>query len=191
MAQPKTSSPRLSVDDWLQAGYALIAEQGIRALKIENLCRQIGATRGSFYWHFEDMESYRTALVDYWTEFLEQDRESMAQLDELPPRERLSRMMTALVSPQHWVLERAMREWARSDPTAAASVRSADRRVLRAVTRAYLDYGFSAPEAKLRASSTFAAGIGLLHLAGSSALARSAAQRNGFLELMLSGAGPP
>ena len=185
MAQPKTSSPRLSVDDWLQAGYALIAEQGIRALKIENLCRQIGATRGSFYWHFEDMESYRTALVDYWTEFLEQDRESMAQLDELPPRERLSRMMTALVSPQHWVLERAMREWARSDPTAAASVR-----VLRAVTRAYLDYGFSAPEAKLRASSTFAAGIGLLHLAGSSALARSAAQRNGFLELMLSGAGP-
>jgi len=176
---------RLSVEDWLQAGYTLLAEHGVRALKVERLCQQVGATRGSFYWHFDDMDSYRGALVESWNAFLEHDRCHLTELDALPPRERLSAMMTALVSPQHWTLERAMREWARSDPTAAANVRAADRRLLRAVARAYSDYGLSPSDAKLRAELTFAAGIGLLHLADSAAQAQKASQRERFLDLML------
>lgn len=182
---PSRKSPRLSVDDWLQAGYTLLAEQGTRALKIELLCQQAGVTRGSFYWHFDDMDSYRAALVESWNTFLEKDRQSLAELDALPPRERLSAMMAALTSPGHWMLERAMREWARTDPTAAANIRAADRRLLRSVTQAYSDYGFSPDDAKLRAELTFAAGIGLLHLAGSAQQAQRIAQRGRFLELML------
>lgn len=181
----KSTSTRLSVEDWLQAGYALLAEQGVRALKVERLCQQVGVTRGSFYWHFEDMDGYRAALVKSWNVFLEKDRQSLAELDALPPRERLSAMMTALVSPEHWMLERAMREWARTDSAAAANVRAADRRLLHHVAKAYSDYGFEPADAKLRAELTFASGIGLLHLAGSAASAQKAAQRERFLDLML------
>jgi AcrR family transcriptional regulator len=181
----KPPTTRLSVNDWLQAGYTLLAEQGGRALKVESLCQQIGATRGSFYWHFEDMDSYRAALVETWNAFLERDRQSLAELDALPPRERLSAMMTTLVSPQHWMLERAMREWARTDPIAAANVREADRILLRSVAKAYCDYGFSPEDARLRAELTFAAGIGLLHLAGTAAQAQQAAPQERLLELML------
>ncbi len=185
MTARKPPSTRLSIEDWLQAGYTLLAEQGVRALKVDRLCRQAGVTRGSFYWHFENMDSYRAALVESWNAFLEQDRHSLADLDALLPRERLSAMMTALTGPGHWMLERAMREWARTDPVAAANVRAADRRLLRSVTKAYGDYGFSPADAKLRAELTFAAGIGLLHLAGSAADAQKAAQRERFLDLML------
>ncbi len=185
MSTRKTPSTRLSVEDWLRAGYTLLAEQGARALKVERLCRQAGVTRGSFYWHFEDMDSYRAALVESWNAFLEEDRQSLAELDKLPPRERLSAMMTALTSPRNWMLERAMREWARTDPAAADNVRAADRRVLRAVTDAYTDCGFDPADAKLRAELTFAAGIGLLHLAGSAEQAQRAAQRERLLDLML------
>ncbi len=185
VAARKPPSTRLSVEDWLQAGYTLLAEQGVRALKVESLCNQVGATRGSFYWHFEDMDGYRAALVESWNTFLEQDRYGLTELDALPPRERLSAMMIALVSPQHWMLERAMREWARTDPVAAANVRAADRRLIRSVAKAYVDYGFSTDDARLRAELTFAAGIGLLHLAGSAAQAQRAAQRERFLDLML------
>ncbi|MGD1109438.1 MAG: TetR/AcrR family transcriptional regulator [Mycobacterium sp.] len=185
MAEPKPPSTRLTVEDWLQAGYTLLAEQGVRALKVESLCRQMGVTRGSFYWHFEDMNSYRTALVESWNTFLERDRQSLAQQSELPPRERLTAMMTTLVSPQHWMLERAMREWARTDPVAAANVREADRLTLRSVTKAFCDFGFSLDDAKLRAQLTFAAGIGLLHLTGSAAQAQQAAPQERLLELML------
>ena len=183
--KPLKSQSRLSVEDWLQAGYTLLAEQGVRALKVENLCQQTGVTRGSFYWHFEDMESYRAALVESWNSFLEQDRRHLDQLDALPPRERLSAMMSALTSSRHWMLERAMREWARTDPVAAANVRTADLRLLRSVAKAYSDYGFSPKDAKLRAESTFAAGIGLLHLAASAAQAQQASQHERFLDIML------
>lgn len=176
---------RLTVEHWLEAGYTLLAEQGVRALKVDRLCEQVGVTRGSFYWHFEDMGSFRTALVESWNTFLERDRQSLTELDSLPPRERLSAMMIALVSPQHWMLERAMREWARTDPAAAANIHAADRRLLRAVAKAYSDHGFGPADARLRAELTFAAGIGLLHLAGSAAEAQRAAQRERLLDLML------
>ncbi|WP_407688131.1 TetR/AcrR family transcriptional regulator [Mycobacterium sp. HUMS_1102779] len=185
MTARKPPSTRLSVEDWLKAGYTLLAEQGSRALKVERLCQQAGVTRGSFYWHFADIDSYRAALVESWNTFLEEDRRSLARLDELPPRERLSAMMIALTNAQHWMLERAMREWARTDPAAAANVRAADRRVLRAVTKAYTDHGFGPADAKLRAELTFAAGVGLLHLAGSAEEAQRAAQREHLLDLML------
>jgi AcrR family transcriptional regulator len=179
------ASTRLSVEAWLEAGYALLAEDGVRALKVDRLCQQAGVTRGSFYWHFEDMDDYRAKLVESWNTFLDEDRQSLAELEALPPRERLSAMMIALVRPQHWMLERAMREWARTDPVAAANIRAADRRVLRTVTKAYADYGFAPADAKLRAELTFAAGIGLLHLAGSAAEAQKAAQHERLLDLML------
>jgi AcrR family transcriptional regulator len=56
----------VSVEDWLQAGYTVLAEQGVRALKVERLCQHLGVTRGSFYWHFENMDGYRAALVESW-----------------------------------------------------------------------------------------------------------------------------
>ena len=43
-----SSSSRLSVDDWIQAGYAILAEEGIKALKIDRLCSRLGVTKGSF-----------------------------------------------------------------------------------------------------------------------------------------------
>jgi hypothetical protein len=57
-----------------------------------------------------------------------------------------------------------MREWARSDESAAASVRAVGRRLLSAVRQAFLGYGFDQEEADVRASATFAAGVGFLHL---------------------------
>lgn len=179
------SNRRLTVENWLEAGYALLAEHGLRALKVDRLCAQVGVTRGSFYWHFDDIGSYRAALVESWNTFLERDRHSLAELDTLPPRKRLSAMMIGLVSPQYWMLERAMREWARTDPVAAANIRAADGRLLRSVTQAYSDYGFGPADARLRAELTFAAGIGLLHLAGSASEAQEAAQHEQFLDLML------
>lgn len=181
----KQPSTRLSAEDWLEVGYTVLAEEGVRALKVERLCQQAGVTRGSFYWHFEDIDHYRAALVESWNKFLERDRQALSELDGLPPRERLLALTLTLVSPQYWVLERAMREWARLDPVAAENIRAADRLLLRTVVKAYRDYGFSPEDARLRAELTFAAGIGLLHLTSSAEQAQSLSQRERFLAVML------
>ena len=189
-AAGKRTASRLSVDDWIQAGYALLAEEGIKALKIDRLCERLGVTKGSFYWHFDGMPRYRAALTATWGELRDEDRRSFDQLNDRPPRDRLAQMTSALVSPRHWTLERAMREWARSDDAVAASVRASDRRVLRAVRQAFLDYGFDADEADLRANVVFAAGIGFLHLSGATPGAGEAAHSERFLDLVLAPISP-
>ena len=64
MVVRKQPSTRLSAEDWLEVGYTVLAQEGVRALKVERLCQQAGVTRGSFYWHFEDIDNYRAALVE-------------------------------------------------------------------------------------------------------------------------------
>ena len=181
----KARASRLAVDDWIQVGYSVLAEEGIKALKVDRLCSRLGVTKGSFYWHFADIGSYRMALVDAWGASRDEERRHFGTSNDVPPRERLSQMMTTLVDARHWTLERAMREWARTDEAVAASVRAADRRVVGAVRQAFLDYGFDADEAELRATATFAAGIGFLHLSGAQPGSRGAARRERFLDIML------
>ncbi len=67
-ARGATTTSRLSVDDWVQAGFAILAEEGIKALKIDRLCGRLAVTKGSFYWHFTDIAGYRAALIDAWGE---------------------------------------------------------------------------------------------------------------------------
>jgi len=179
------ANSRLSVDDWIQEGFRVLAEDGVKALTLGRLCSRLGVTKGSFYWHFTDMKGYREALIGTWAAVRDEDRGYFDDLAAEPPRQRLSRMMTALVGPRHWMLERAMREWARSEPTVAAAVRASDRRVVAAVRKAFLDDGFEPDQAEMRAGATFAAGIGFLHLSGSRPSPQAAGRREEFLKVML------
>ena len=181
----KPISQRVGVADWVRAGYAILAEEGIKALKIDRLCERLGVTKGSFYWHFDGMPAYRSALISAWADLRDEGRLDFDRMGDLAPRDRLAAMMSSLVSPEHWTLERAMREWARSDSSVAESVRESDRRVVAAVRQAFVDYGFEAEEADLRATATFAVGIGFLHLSGPTPDPRHAARGDRFLDLML------
>ncbi|MCV7215399.1 TetR/AcrR family transcriptional regulator [Mycobacterium crocinum] len=182
---PGASGGRLSATDWVEAGFSLLATDGVKALTVGRLCERVGATKGSFYWHFADIGAYRRAMADTWAEVNDTDRAEFAGLAELPPRERLARMMRALLGQRHWMLERAMREWARTDADIAAAVSASDRRVRRAVRQAYLDDGFSAADADVRADATFAAGVGFLHLSATAPGPKAAAQQQRFLDIML------
>ncbi|QNJ95224.1 TetR/AcrR family transcriptional regulator [Mycolicibacterium fluoranthenivorans] len=176
---------RLSEDDWIQAGYSLLAEDGLPALKIDRLCSRLGVTKGSFYWHFADMAAYRSALIDSWATQRGDEHAVYTEIRDRPPRERLSMMIGALVSPRRWKLERTMREWARTDAHVAAGVDASDRKVQKAVRQAFVDLGFTPEQAKMRTGVTFAAGIGFLHMAGDKASPLSASEREQFLEFML------
>lgn len=184
MAKSRASGGRLSVDDWIQAGYALLADEGLEALKIDRLCSRLGVTKGSFYWHFKDMAGYRATLVQAWGELRDRDRSHFGELGHLSPRERLAQMMISLLGERQWTLERAMREWARVDPVVAESVRAADHLVLKSVLAAFEEAGFEGEDAEVRANATFAAGIGFLHLSDSPP-GTIDVQQDRFLDLML------
>ena len=130
------------------------------------------------------MRAYRAALVDAWSNLRDGDRRRFEDMGEVDPRERLRLMISALVNPSHWALERVMRVWALADDEVQASVRTSDGRVQRAIRQAFIDYGFEPADADLRSAAMFAVGIGVLHVSGS-APEVSEELRERFLDFML------
>jgi AcrR family transcriptional regulator len=184
MTPPRGPGRRLTADDWIEAGFAVLADLGPNALRVERLCARLDVTKGSFYWHFADMAAYRGALVEAWGNLHDRDRRPFQNMPDAEPRERLTVMMRTLVTPQHWALERAMRVWALTDDAVLASVRQSDGRVLRTIRQAFVDCGFEPEDASLRSVVVMAAGVGFLHTSGSTPPA-SPELRERFLDFML------
>ncbi|WP_163847589.1 TetR/AcrR family transcriptional regulator [Pseudooceanicola aestuarii] len=115
--------PRLSPDDWLQAGLDALSSAGPEALKAEALARALDTTKGSFYWHFPDVPAYRRALLEFWGQTAEADLAPAA--DRRAAVAQLHQLMTEGDSPDHRA-EAAMRAWARTDAAAAAALTRID-----------------------------------------------------------------
>jgi len=67
VAERKASSQRrLTRDDWIAAALAAIADGGMAAVGVEPLAARLGATKGSFYWHFENRDALLEAAIGRW-----------------------------------------------------------------------------------------------------------------------------
>ncbi|RTL63482.1 MAG: TetR/AcrR family transcriptional regulator, partial [Hyphomicrobiales bacterium] len=57
---------RLARADWVKAGLKALAREGASALKADRLARELGVSRGSFYWHFADVDAFHRAVLEGW-----------------------------------------------------------------------------------------------------------------------------
>ncbi|MEV8510403.1 TetR/AcrR family transcriptional regulator [Actinoplanes sp. NPDC051475] len=57
---------RLTADDWTAAALEAMAGGGLAAVAVEPLAARLGATKGSFYWHFADRDALIEAAVLRW-----------------------------------------------------------------------------------------------------------------------------
>ncbi|MEW2087472.1 TetR/AcrR family transcriptional regulator [Streptomyces sp. NPDC005283] len=57
---------RRTADDWAAAALTAIGEGGLAAVAIEPLAARLGATKGSFYWHFSNREALVGAALALW-----------------------------------------------------------------------------------------------------------------------------
>ncbi|MFI1464393.1 TetR/AcrR family transcriptional regulator [Nocardia carnea] len=154
---------RLSYDDWVDGALNLLSREGIGAIKIQRLCQELGVTKGSFYWHFDDIEQLMTAMADRWSAIQSRTVRDMAAFAEIPVEERIEKMAAMLVDQRHWIVETSVREWSRSNPKVAAAVRNLDQRVFETVKRTMLDLGFDENQAGIRAGAMVYIGLGLIH----------------------------
>ncbi len=67
MAEQRASGQRrLTRDDWITAALGAIADGGLAAVAVEPLAARLGATKGSFYWHFENRDALLEAAISRW-----------------------------------------------------------------------------------------------------------------------------
>jgi AcrR family transcriptional regulator len=56
----------LTRQDWIDAALGALADGDVGAVAVDRLAKQLGATRGSFYWHFTDRAALVTAALEHW-----------------------------------------------------------------------------------------------------------------------------
>jgi AcrR family transcriptional regulator len=66
MVMRKPRERPLSPDDWARAALGAIARGGVGAVAVETVAAELGATKGSFYWHFKNRDALIQAALDRW-----------------------------------------------------------------------------------------------------------------------------
>lgn len=143
---------------WIRGGQELLRGGGIRALKLRHLAAALHTTTGSFYHHFDGFDPYLTALAE---QYAREVRQVEAALAGLGPVERIERLLSIRSAGEVPALDRAMRAWAALDERPRQAVEQLDATLLRLIEAAFRDLGFSAAEARTRALTAHAAGVGL------------------------------
>src|SRR5262245_64881043 len=57
---------RLAAKDWIDFALKTLAREGFHALKADVLARKLGVSRGSFYWHFTDIDDLHARVIEHW-----------------------------------------------------------------------------------------------------------------------------
>lgn len=149
---------RLTAQDWIDFALTTLAHDGFDALKADVLARRLGVSRGSFYWHFADLDAFHAKLIEHWRQLATE-----AIIIDIERHESREERLDALLRRafgQSAVLEIRMRTWADNNADAARAVRDIDRRRCGYIERLLVETGITQPLAATRTQLLYWAYLG-------------------------------
>lgn len=142
---------RLTQQDWIDFGLTTLARSGFQALKAEILARNLGVSRGSFYWHFADLETFHAQVIEHWRQVATEA--IIAGLGRYDSREQRLDVLLRGAFGHSARLEIRMRAWADENALAARVLKDIDRRrtayIEQLLTEAGIPPAFAATRAQL------------------------------------------
>jgi AcrR family transcriptional regulator len=155
--EPRAS---LTPENWIDSAIELLVDHGVDAVRVDVLAKQIGVTRGSFYWHFKDRDDLLKNMLHAWRDAATEQiikrfdnrhsdpRALIKELISLPFRGQRARRAASI--------ELAIRGWARRDPMARQAVDEVDERRISYHAQLFSALGFPVAEARARAFALYA-----------------------------------
>lgn len=155
---------RGSAEVWLDAGYDALVEGGVEAVKVMPLAQRLGLSRTSFYWHFPDREALLAGLIARWqsrnsTNLIAQTRTEAATITEA-----VLNLFDCWIRQELFDsrMEFAIRTWALTDPSLAATLQQADEARIIAIQAMFERHGYAATEAETRARTIYLTQVGYI-----------------------------
>jgi AcrR family transcriptional regulator len=163
----ETANTKLGRQDWVQAALEIFIEKGIEAVKVDVLAKSLQITRGSFYWHFKNLDDLLTAIIQTWQAINTED--VMQQVDTTggTPSQQLLQLLE-IAAKDDDRLEKAMRIWAIHDPKALEAIARVDQQRLEYLQKLFVQIGFSKIDAEVRARVTYSVKLGWLMMTAAS-----------------------
>jgi AcrR family transcriptional regulator len=151
----------LSREDWTRAALEALASDGLAGVAVEPLARRLGASKGSFYWHFRDRGELIAATLQRWER--RDTTEVITALETIAdPRERLRELARSAYTgaaagndAQSGVLAAA------SDPRVAPVLERVTHTRLAFLERQFQALGLDPAAARTRARMAYALYMGL------------------------------
>ena len=155
---------RLTADDWAGAALDAMARGGLAAVAVERIAAQLGATKGSFYWHFANRDSLIAAALQRWETDHTEAVIRMVDAEPDPLRRLRLLLVTVIEATEHDLLEVVVLSTADHPLVAPVLARVTERRISY-TAELFTDLGFSPAEARDRGLLAFTAYLGHAQLA--------------------------
>src|SRR5215475_13834489 len=143
-----TMTKKLTAQAWIDFALATLAREGFEALKADVLARKLGVSRGSFYWHFEDIETFHARVIQHWRQVATETIIADVELQQAPDK-RLDVLLRHAFG-DGADLEVGMRAWADNNEVAEHALRQVDRRRRTYIEKLLRELGMPAPLAAAR-----------------------------------------
>ena len=115
---------RFHISDWLELGLRQLREEGAAGLTIERLCEVAKRTRGSFYHHFEDRDSFIRDLMKLWQK--KQTDDVIRQVEAVDDARHRPQALSVMAADLDHRLENAVRRLGHTHAIAANYVKQVD-----------------------------------------------------------------
>jgi AcrR family transcriptional regulator len=137
-------TPTRKPDDWINAAFQKLAREGIDSVRIEVLARELGVSKGSFYWHFRDRDELLAQMLERW-EKSEADWLASEEFHgpEPNPAARWAQFVARSSEPDVMRAEIAVHSWARRDEQVAQRLAAIEERKTRVMADVLGDIGFA------------------------------------------------
>jgi AcrR family transcriptional regulator len=166
---------RLTREDWVEGAILFLSKHSVGSLRLDTLIKQMGVTKGSFYWHFRSREELLDAVLESWQKRMTRDIETWLKAAAGTPVDQLRRLLRIGISPRPDVpggpLELSLRDWARRDARVDAIVMRVDADRLRILKALYMQAGLveEAADAQALLHMTFVVGGRMMLFDGAAA----------------------
>ena len=148
----KKEKTRLSKEQWAVHGLNVLGQKGVGAIRIDELCKHLKVTKGSFYWHFKNRAKFLDEILNYWSKIATLDIiERIEQQGGAPDAKILQLFDEANSGIVDFRAEQAIRQWASSNKQAASAVLNVDERRISFLILQFKALKFSTQEAETRA----------------------------------------
>ena len=162
-----STDARLTADDWAAAALDALLSEGPAGVAVQPLARRLGATKGSFYWHFRSRDDLLRAALARWEATATEAVIQATEAASADPREK-ARLLFGWVtasSTEHPGQLRLLAE--AGHPDVRAALDRATRRRVDYVARLLRQSGQSDAVAARRATLAYATYLGHAQLAHS------------------------
>jgi AcrR family transcriptional regulator len=158
-----TKTKRLTREDWANAALKAISKQGLSGVAVEPIAKELGVTKGSFYWHFKTRNELIEAAVEHW-EVLGDLAIIETVSAHTEPRAQLRALFNAAFDKKnaHALLHHLASS--QTHPCISPVLHRVTEKRIQALTQMYTGCGLSVADAHHRALLAYATYVGMFQL---------------------------